>query len=60
MPMRFFQSRSPDSITALSGGDNTLKLWDVATGKETWTFAGHADAVFQSFSRRMGEARCPQ
>jgi WD domain, G-beta repeat len=37
---------SPDGITALSGSDdNTLKLWNVATGQETRTFAGHTEAV---------------
>ncbi len=37
---------SPDGRLALSGGyDNTLKLWDVASGRELRTFAGHADGV---------------
>jgi hypothetical protein len=37
---------SPDGCTALSGSrDKTLKLWDVATGKELSTFTGHGDYV---------------
>jgi hypothetical protein len=38
---------SPDGRSALSGSsDNTLKLWDVATGKEIRSFVGHADRVW--------------
>jgi WD40 repeat protein len=37
---------APDGHTALSGGwDNTLKLWDVATGREIRTFRGHSRSV---------------
>jgi len=37
---------SPDGRSALSGSwDKTLKLWDVATGKETRTFSGHTGGV---------------
>jgi len=37
---------SPDGKLALSGGrDKTLKLWDVATGRELRTFAGHTHWV---------------
>ncbi|MEJ2118417.1 MAG: WD40 repeat domain-containing protein [Alphaproteobacteria bacterium] len=37
---------SPDGRTALSGSkDNTLKLWDVASGKELRTFTGHSNPV---------------
>jgi WD40 repeat protein len=37
---------SPDGRTALSGSnDNTLKLWDVATGQELRTFTGHTGEV---------------
>src|SRR6266511_5927444 len=37
---------SPDGRTVLSGSyDNTLKLWDVATGTEIRTFAGHSSSV---------------
>jgi len=37
---------SPDGRTALSGSlDGTLKLWDLATGKELRKFAGHASGV---------------
>ncbi len=37
---------SPDGRTALSGSnDNTLKLWDVATGQELRTFTGHSGEV---------------
>jgi WD40 repeat protein len=38
---------SPDGHSILSGGyDNTLKLWDIVTGKELRTFTGHPNAVF--------------
>ena len=38
---------SPDGRIALSGGaDSTLKLWDVASGKELRTLRGHTDAVW--------------
>ena len=41
--MRF----SPDGRTALSGSDDkTLKLWDLATGKEIRTFTGHTNSVY--------------
>jgi dipeptidyl aminopeptidase/acylaminoacyl peptidase len=37
---------SPDGRSALSGsGDRTLKLWDVATGKEIRTLAAHSEYV---------------
>lgn len=37
---------SPDGRTVLSGSqDNTLKLWDVATGQEIRTFNGHSGDV---------------
>src|SRR5689334_3901350 len=37
---------SPDGRTALSGSsDQTLKLWELATGKEFRTFRGHSDRV---------------
>nr|VFK14709.1 MAG: WD domain-containing protein, G-beta repeat-containing protein [Candidatus Kentron sp. LFY] len=38
---------SPDGRRLLSGGshDNTLKLWDVASGEEIRTFRGHSDKV---------------
>ncbi|MFI5380761.1 MAG: hypothetical protein ACHRHE_15790, partial [Tepidisphaerales bacterium] len=37
---------APDGRTALSGGDDkTLKLWNIATGKQIRTFAGHTDWV---------------
>jgi len=37
---------SPDGKQILSASsDNTLKLWDVATGKELKTLAGHTDVV---------------
>ena len=37
---------SPDGKTLASGSeDKTIKLWDVATGKEQATLKGHTDAV---------------
>src|SRR5215472_13745845 len=37
---------APDGRTALFGSsDNTVKLWDVASGTETRTFTGHSDPV---------------
>jgi WD40 repeat protein/mono/diheme cytochrome c family protein len=37
---------APDGKRAVSGGDDrTLRLWDVATGKELRRFEGHRDAV---------------
>ena len=37
---------SPDGRTALSGSaDETLKLWDLATGEEIRTFSGHKRSV---------------
>ncbi len=37
---------SPDGKHALSGSvDNTLKLWDIATGKEVRTFSGNTHRV---------------
>jgi WD40 repeat protein len=37
---------SPDGHSAFSGSrDHTLKLWDVAAGKEIRTFAGHPKSV---------------
>lgn len=38
---------SPDGRQALSGGaDKTLRLWDVATGKELRCFRGHTEEVW--------------
>lgn len=38
---------SPDGRWALSGsGDNTLKLWEVATGREVRAFSGHTEEVW--------------
>jgi WD40 repeat protein len=43
--MVFSVAFSPDGQTALSGSYETLKLWDVATGKELLTFTGHSGTV---------------
>ncbi|MCK1385678.1 hypothetical protein IVB31_15600 [Bradyrhizobium sp. 21] len=37
---------SPDGQTIVSGGkDDTVKIWDAATGQELRTLRGHSDAV---------------
>ncbi|MGI2909791.1 WD40 repeat domain-containing protein, partial [Hassallia sp. VBCCA 56010] len=37
---------SPDGKTLASGSDdNTIKLWDVATGKLSQTLTGHSNSV---------------
>ena len=36
---------SPDGGRVLSGGDNTIKLWDVTTGALLRTFEGHFNRV---------------
>ena len=39
-------SYSPDGKWCISAGwDNTIKLWDIATGREIRTLSGHSDAV---------------
>jgi WD40 repeat protein len=53
--LRTIQSRGvssvallPDGRQLLSGGyDNTLKLWDTATGSLLHTFEGHSDGVIR-------------
>ena len=48
----FRVSFSPDGQTLASASwDNTIKLWDVKTGKEIATLKGHTDVVYSvSFS----------
>jgi WD40 repeat protein len=36
---------SPDGLTAFSARDNTIKLWEVTTGKEIRPFSGHSARV---------------
>ena len=36
---------SPDGKTALSGGDKTVRLWDLATGREILKLEGHSGLV---------------
>jgi len=36
---------APDGTIVLTGGDNTARLWDTATGACIRTFVGHADSV---------------
>src|SRR5262249_23622699 len=38
---------SPDGRLALSGGlDRTLRLWDLATGRQVRPFVGHVDGIW--------------
>ena len=47
---------SPDGKTLASGGsDKTIKLWDVATGKNTATLNGHTNEVFSVAFRPDGK-----
>jgi len=42
---RLVVSSTGDGGLALSGANNTLKLWEVATGREVRTFKGHSELV---------------
>jgi WD40 repeat protein len=45
-PLVFALAVSPDKRTALSGGDDqTVRLWDLAQGREIRTFTGHTAMV---------------
>lgn len=47
---------SPDGKLLATGGyDNTIKLWDVSSGKELWTLDGHNGAVFELAFRPDGK-----
>jgi hypothetical protein len=49
---------SPDGARALSGSDDmTLKLWEVASGRELRTFAGHTDFGLVG---HLFPGRCPR
>jgi len=58
---------SPDGRYALSGSfDNTLKLWEVSTGREIRTFTGHSGSIYSvAFSpdgkyALSGAVSCPE
>ena len=49
---------SPDGRYGLSGGSNTLKLWDITTGKEIRTFKGHTAFVSSVAFSPDGKMSC--
>ena len=48
---------TPDGKTALSGGDdNTLRLWDLATGRVIRRFTGHSRGILPSVAMALSRS----